>query len=107
MDHFNLNFSLGMSESAKLFIVAFSRFVGISLAEFGFVPTWVIHLLNFIVREVAFIILAVTVGTKFMTVIIRVRPSSIKFVIVIDASFSFVMVFIKKRVPLRGHCLVL
>ena len=107
MDHFNLNFTLSMSKSAKLFIVAFGRFVSVSLAEFGFVSAWMIHLFNFIMGKVTFIILAVTIGAKLMAVKIGVWSSSIKVVMIIDAGFSFVMVLIDRRVPLRGHCLVL
>ena len=66
-----------------------------------------IHLLDFVMGKATFIVLAVAVGTKLMAVVVGVWPSTVQFIMVVDAGLSFMVIFIYRGVPLRGHCLVL
>lgn len=107
MNHLYFNFSLSVSKSAELFVLAPVILVFVRFTELRFEPTGVINLLNFIVREGT--VLQVTLGTSahLVRVIPIVGSAPIGLVMVVDACFPFMIVWIVTKVPLRVHRFIL
>lgn len=95
MYHLNFYFSLSMGKTTELFIFTFIRFIRITFAEFGFIAYWMINLFNFIVRINTIAIFTMLFRAQLITVLSKIRPSSIHLCMIIYTSFSF-MIFQNK-----------
>ena len=107
MDHLYFDLCLCVCKGTKLFKIALYVFVSVSFAKFGLVPVWVVHLFDFIMRIMAVLIITFMVRAKLMTICIKICSPSISFIMVVNASFSLVKVYVIRDVPLRGHGFVL
>lgn len=92
MNHFYFYFRLSMSKCTELFILAFYIFTCISFTKFWFISARVIDLLNFIMWKMAKLIVTIFLRTYFMTISIKISPSSICLVMIIDAGLPFMKI---------------
>ncbi len=92
VDHFDLDLGLRVSKRTELLIFALDIFICVGLAEFGFVATGVVYLLDFVMREVARLVIALCSGTELVTVYLEIWPSAIGLIVVIHTSFSLMVV---------------
>jgi len=74
------------------------------LTELCFIAGRMVQLLNFVVRSLA---VAVTFGTRNMAIVVEVGSSSILLVMVAQAGFSLMPIFIDTILPVRVHLFVL
>lgn len=77
MDHLYFYFSLSVSKSTKLFIIASYIFITVGFTKFRLITTRVINLLYFIVRKSAFFIVTIRFRTKLMAISMKVSSSTI------------------------------
>lgn len=76
-------------EGAEVSVITGCRVFIIELTKFCFVPCRVIKLFNFVMR---FFAVAVALSARYMTVVVKIGPSAVLFVMVIQANFSFVLI---------------
>ena len=67
----------------------------IELTKFTFIPGRMIDLLNFVMRIGTFFILTFFIDTHLMAIVFKIRSSFVEFIVIENACFPFVMIFIR------------
>lgn len=88
VNHFDFYFSLIMCKGTKLSKIASDIFICVSFAKFRFVSVGMIDLLYFVMRVMTVFIVAFDISAKLMAIGIEICSSSIRFIMIINASFS-------------------
>jgi len=104
INQLNCYLLFSMRERAKISIFTHERIFSKCLTKFTFVPTWVIELLNFIMR---FLTIAIGFRTRDMIVRIKIRSPFIFIIMIEKTYFSLVLVLIILIIPFLVHCFVL
>lgn len=88
------DFVLGVREGTETFVIALVDVIGIKLAELGFVAIGVVKLFKFIMGKFAVLVVALLFGANKMIVLDVGGPAFVLVVVVVEASFSFVVFFL-------------
>lgn len=107
MDHFYFDFGLRVGEGAKLFVIAPDVLVGVGFAELGLVAAGVVNLLDLVVGKVALLVVTAGLGAELVAIAAEIGPTPVGLVVVVDAGFALVEVYLRCELPLRGHGFVL
>ena len=92
VNHFYFYFGLIMSKGTKLSKIASDILISVSFAKFRFVSVGMINLLDFVMRVMTVFIVAFDISAKLMAIGIEICSSSIRFIMIINASFSLMKI---------------
>lgn len=81
-----------MRKGTKLSKIASDVFISVSFAKFRFVSVGMIDLLDFVMRVMTVFIVAFDISTKLMAIGIKICSSSIRFIMIINASFPLMKI---------------
>lgn len=94
LDIFN-DLILCMCKRAETFIITFFNVIWIKLTKLCFISIWMIQLLKFVMRKLTILVIAFLFCTNKM-IVLNIWGSSFVFIIVvIQACFSFMRVFVQ------------